>query len=544
MTDQPAPPPRQEAIRRMRSAAVLFLLAALPLATVPLLATMRAASGPFWLRTNIDPTYAYLLNSLLIASGNGAWHSDHPGTTVQLLGAATIHVVHAVSNSGALPDDVLRRPEVYLGAMNAVLASLFVLSLLGGGVAIARSTGSLAAALLFQLTPFLAVRPFLDLRLVKPEPLLTSLVLLFGAVLVMESLAPASPSSWTRPIVLAVLAGAAMATKVTVAPLLVLPMALARPWRQRLSYIAIGAGTFAAITIPAMASPGKLLRFLFKFASHTEAYGKGSEGLMTTELFAERSATLSRSLVTSEWVFVALVGLSLALVAVPVVLRRLPAVGTPERQSWRLLALLVLMQVASLLMVTKNPWVPLRYLVPVFGMLGVELVLGWQLARWAGVLVGRRRLLAAAAALGVCVATHFVPVFAAARADLEHKRDRLIRTQERALAAAAACGCRVAHGTRSSSPERALYFASGFAGGKFAGALDRVYPGALLYHARKRALASFSRPLSASEALAGGSVCAVGWAGDDGWPDGMVAGPASAGGALPLRLAEAAGSSE
>lgn len=537
MIDRPVPPPRDEAPRRTPAAVGLLLLGVLPLATVPLIAAMRTATGPYWQRSNIDPTYAYLLNSLLIASGKGAQHSDHPGTTVQLVGAATIRVVHAVSGRAALPDDVLRRPEAYLGAMHQVLVGILVATLLFGGAAIARTTGSLTAALLFQLTPFLAVRPFLDLRLVKAEPLLIPLVLAFGAVLVIESLAPAGPSARARVIALGVLAGAAMATKVTAAPLLVLPFALARSWRQRLLYPAAAAGTFAAITIPAMAAPGRLFRFLFKFATHTGAYGSGDAGFITPDLFVERSERLTLALVTSEWAFVALLAVALALAAVPFLRRRLPPAGTPERGAWRLLALLVAVQVASVLMVTKSPMVPLRYLTPVFGMLGVEVVLVRELMRWAGILPGRLRSLAAAAALALGAAALIVSGFTVARGDLVRTRERALRAQERAIAGASARGCRVAHGTLSSSPERALFFANGFAGGTFAAALDRVYPGALLYHARKRSLASFSRSLPASEALAGGAVCAVAWKPDEPWPDGIEAGQAGADGVTPLRLA-------
>jgi hypothetical protein len=541
MIDRPLPPPRDGTKRRLPAAVGLLLLAVLPLAAVPPITAMRTATGPYWLRPNIDPTYAYLLNSLLIASGKGAQHSDHPGTTVQLVGAATIRVVHAVSGEAALPDDVLRRPEAYLSAMHQVLVAIFAATLLLAGAAIARSTGSLTAALLFQLTPFLGVRPFLDLRLVKAEPLLIPLVLAFGAVLVIETLAPAAPSARARVIVLGMLAGAAMATKVTVAPLLVLPFALVRSWRQRLLYAAIAAGTFAAITIPAMASPGRLFRFLFKFATHTGAYGSGDAGFITVDLFAERSARLSLSLVTSEWAFVALLGLSLVLVVVPLLRRRLPPAGTAERGAWRLLALLVAVQVASVLMVTKSPVVPLRYLVPAFGMLGVEAVLGWELLRWSGVLTGRRRSLAAAAVLVLGAAALLVSGLTAARGDLVRTRERALRAQEQAIEAASARGCRVAHGTLSSSPERALFFANGFAGGAFAAALDRVYPGALLYHARKRSLDSFSRSLSANEALAGGAVCAIAWKPGEPWPDGLEAEPAGAGVATPLRLAGQAG---
>jgi hypothetical protein len=51
---------------------------------------LRSYHGPYYLGYNSDPAYAYLLNSLNILNGVPPGHTDHPGTTVQLLGAVGI----------------------------------------------------------------------------------------------------------------------------------------------------------------------------------------------------------------------------------------------------------------------------------------------------------------------------------------------------------------------------------------------------------------------------------------------------------------------
>ena len=54
-------------------------------AVVPVWAALLwGARGPSYLWFNMDPSYAYLLNSLRVAEGHSPTHTDHPGTPVQV----------------------------------------------------------------------------------------------------------------------------------------------------------------------------------------------------------------------------------------------------------------------------------------------------------------------------------------------------------------------------------------------------------------------------------------------------------------------------
>ena len=89
---------------------------ALAAAALPLVIGLAAlgiweARGPFWLGTNQDPTYVYLLDSLRLAVGVPVVHVNHPGTPVLMLGAAGLSLTHAGSEPEGLVAAVVGDPE-------------------------------------------------------------------------------------------------------------------------------------------------------------------------------------------------------------------------------------------------------------------------------------------------------------------------------------------------------------------------------------------------------------------------------------------------
>lgn len=71
--------------------------------------TYQKDRGPFWLGTNFDPAYTYLLNSLRLAGLQPPKHVDHPGTTVHSVGAVLLRLVHTALRTGeGLEDDHIR----------------------------------------------------------------------------------------------------------------------------------------------------------------------------------------------------------------------------------------------------------------------------------------------------------------------------------------------------------------------------------------------------------------------------------------------------
>src|SRR5882757_4555174 len=53
---------------------------------------LASMEGPYYIKDRADPSYAYLFNALDIDQGFSPYVIHHPGTTVQLIGAAVLRV--------------------------------------------------------------------------------------------------------------------------------------------------------------------------------------------------------------------------------------------------------------------------------------------------------------------------------------------------------------------------------------------------------------------------------------------------------------------
>jgi len=514
----------------------LWLLFLLPGLLVPVVSVMRPALGPYWLQINVDPTYAYLTNGLLLATGRAAAHTDNPGTPVQLLGAVTIRVAHLLTGRGELEEDVLARPERYLAAMRLVLVMVFVATVAVCGVLALRVTGSLAVALLLQATPFLTVRPITDLTKVKPEPLLMSIVVLMAALVAVCLLAPARLSGWRRVIAFGLLCGAGMATKVTMLPLLIVPFAVLRSWLQRAGYLTVTVATFFAITVPATVSIRKFFRFITRYATHTEAYGRGDEAILPPDLLSHRLPSLITKLAVEEWVFLGPLLASFAVVIAVPMLRRLADLDPRQQTAWRVLALLVVAGAGSLLLVAKNPGVPERYLVPTFAIAGLMPVAMSVLAGPGCLGLQRAVRRSAGVALVAAAGIHFVIGIRSDMRYLRRSRDASLSRQAGAEAAAAGVPCTLVQTTRSSTRERALHFGNQIAGRRFGATLDRLYPGVIIIASPNPGFRTFTERLTVQEAFARGDLCAVGPERGMSWPPGVTVRPVEGTEGLVLRL--------
>src|SRR5438093_10611187 len=151
----------------------LSACAALPLLLfVALMAAYRGVA-PLWAGGSSDPSYPYLLNSLMAAELRVPVKTDHPGITLELVGALALRLRHALSGS-ALPlrDHVLTDPEPFLTATIVGLLLVFAASSAFLGWAAWRLTGSGGLAALAQVSPFLCFEVLRSLVQVMVEPLL------------------------------------------------------------------------------------------------------------------------------------------------------------------------------------------------------------------------------------------------------------------------------------------------------------------------------------------------------------------------------------
>lgn len=224
---------------------------AVPLLTMALSVGMRVAAGPYWLSTNLDPAYLYLLNSLYYLRGIQSYFTDHPGTTLHMLFVGLFWLTHPGQAAERTIEDVLRNPELYLNVMNIFLIVIFGVSSIFLGRTAYRASGSKTFAVLVQCPAFLlvALKAYVaDIVLpimanVNAEPLMATVmnVLFILALKIYKD--PAKGTTLVYALWFALVCAAGIATKFTFAPLIVLPLFFLKGLRTRIVFLgALGTG--------------------------------------------------------------------------------------------------------------------------------------------------------------------------------------------------------------------------------------------------------------------------------------------------------------
>jgi hypothetical protein len=498
--------PGQAEVRQSRaSVKVLWrhrLVIALLASLIPLSATSLAlCRGPLYLEVNADPEYAYLLNALLVAEGRAPRHTDHPGTTVQVIGAATLHGVHLFGR-GSLRDDVLLHPERYLLAFRTTVITIATLLSFAGGAMAFRAAGRLAHAAAVQCSPFLVASAAMLIDRPIPEPILLALgTALSGCVWLVLHRGPEFPHGGAA-VVMGIMCGAGFATKVLFAPLVIVPIAALSTWRLRAIFAASAAVAFMISVLPMVSQGGRTLKWLQSLVTHTSRHGQGGSGVVDMAVYPGQL----RALIQHEPAYFAIM-LAALLVAVSAFARR-RTLGVPGRMM-RTLAAVGATQLGLLLLVAKHP---ADYYLSTGGTLGglAVCLIGWIAfagsSRWARV---------SAAIVMVAVAAIASVNYVRTMGDFRSRWKEFVAVESptlgfvRAQEGAAHPGM-VLQGVRMSTPESALHFGNHFAGQLFTHELDRLYPGHLFWD--WTGITAFGRPATETEltrAWSGGALRAI-----------------------------------
>lgn len=122
----------------------ITILVVLPILLLFVALSIKQSAGPYWIGRNSDPEYPYLLNSLNLIEFKSPGLIQHPGTTLEEMGAGVIFVVHIYRGGFKnLINDVLTNPEFFLNVQSGLIISLIVLSVFLVGAFTLFLTGSL-----------------------------------------------------------------------------------------------------------------------------------------------------------------------------------------------------------------------------------------------------------------------------------------------------------------------------------------------------------------------------------------------------------------
>jgi hypothetical protein len=283
--------PRSEVVGRMHlgsrtlGPARIATLAIVPLGLFILAAVMRTARGPYHLGANSDPDYAYLTNALNVVSLQAPDMFEHPGTTVEMLGAVAILArwlpSRLTSSAASIQDAVLANPEEYLLAISTLFALMVSMATFAAGLQGLRTWRKLPPALAIQVSLLLFAQVAAALPRVTPEPLLIVAALLLVTAVIPVAAADAGSGGrgrWTLAVLVGTAMGFGLATKFTFMPLLGFVMLLPGHVGKALAVAACILG-FIAFTLPVAVYYSYMRNWLETLATHKGVNGSGDAGL-------------------------------------------------------------------------------------------------------------------------------------------------------------------------------------------------------------------------------------------------------------------------
>ncbi len=452
---------------RVRAIAVLL---ALPVCYLIASLVLRADSGPFWLWFNLDPDYFYLMDALNLVNLTSPGHVAHPGTTVQTLGALVIKAGYPTLDAEAITATVLDDPEFHLKRISTAVIGLNAAALTAAGIIGFVVFHSFVPALLLQTAPFLSMLTLKHGFHAKPEALLVFAMLALFVVIVLALRPGALEARRNRyAIALGVIAGFAVATKLTAAPVFVLPLVLLGNFRAIAVY---GVAAFLALvlfTLPAAGGYGDFFAWNWQVLKGSGAYGGGEGTVIDVARYPADVARLLRRPVVS-------VVLVLSLVTVALSWRRARAEGRPLPPEGLALAGVCLAQAAQVLVVAKQP--AAHYMIPSYMLSALSLALLHQI--WKDMSGGAKRI-----TQGFAV---FLAALVVAQASAVYRQDRELRQKTETALAAEGGGrgerfraCARIYFYSASSPSYALYLSDHVTGGRFANRLRSRIPAGVFW---------------------------------------------------------------
>ncbi|MCY7361032.1 MAG: hypothetical protein LH629_03030, partial [Ignavibacteria bacterium] len=244
---------------------------------------LRKAQGPYYYNF-YDPSYVYLINSLNLAqhNGYGVGHFDHPGTTVQEIGAALIYTYHLVNNNQSdIAEDVIKRPEEYLKVINCAMGVMSTLMLFLLGIFVFKLTGSILYSILIQFTPFSSMEIFYGYIIVTPDNFLIVIMTSFITVLIWYLFKNTNAndekgeSGYGLVIAFGIVTALGMSTKLNFLPIAIVPLLLINGIKKKLIYIGIAVVLFHIIIYPALENYGQFTLWIAKLIVYNGHYGEG-----------------------------------------------------------------------------------------------------------------------------------------------------------------------------------------------------------------------------------------------------------------------------
>ena len=456
--------------------AKIAILLVLPLITLATAEYVRHESGPFWVSAG-DPEYVYLYNSLNILNLRPPQHINHPGTPLQMLGAAVFKARHPWTPRHEITSLVLQNPEYYLRLINLTLILLTTAALAAAGMIFYSVSREIFPSLLVQASPLMSSVMVYTLPRVIAEPLLlfasTVLICLMAAALKHDE---EKRDSNFYLICVGLVCAFGIATKFNFLPIIFVPLIAFSRLKSRIIYmfsVIAGALIFMA---PALARFEGLAIWVYLLFMGSGIHGGGPRTVIDPEKYF---SDLSGLIFSQPFPLIALVAGGIVYLSVFLMARH--SGGAKGAFARRLLLGLIVAQVAQYIIVAKHP--NAYYLMPSLALPGFTLAVAFLCVSqaWGG--VKWLRGLLAGSALVVLVAAGYQQWLDTGRITDRYKERMTEVIALRETIAERFQDCTKVYYYPSPSKSYALHFGKNFARRKEYGEiLDNVYGGDIYFY--------------------------------------------------------------
>lgn len=453
----------------------ILILASIPmLLFLTSLETIREREK-VWYGAGYDPEYAYLFNSLNVATFRLVGHFDHPGTPMQVYGALILQGSWLLHHNGdSLTQDVLSRPEDYLRLLNVATAMLAAMAVFIAGFFILRRTGNFWHALILQLIPFISGFILYNAFARITQEAMLMIASLAMATALVDWLVNSTPQKENRYAkAFGIISGFGMASKILFAPLLIIPFIILANLKSRKRYLLFTAGSFVVFTLPILTLYPNMAWWVIKLFVFTGQYGSGSVGLVDTLSYPQNLWwTLLANPALSTLTAVVLMWLMVQFI----IKRSIKALL--QTKANRLLIALISAILIGFLMVAKQP--KESYLLPYEMIASVLMIIVFS--KIVDIRIMKKKRVWISALLTLTFAGFVVPAGLVAKKKIySPDKNHLWETSWLATEAASENSIRIfAH--PASSPEAALFFGNAYSHWRYTELLRRLHPNTYLYN--------------------------------------------------------------